>query len=50
VSSKKALIVQGGWDGHEPKQCAERFAAWLTTRGFSVTVKDRSTPIWILLS
>jgi len=40
VSSKKALIVQGGWDGHEPKQCAERFAAWMTARGFSVTVKD----------
>ena len=40
MSSKKALIVQGGWDGHEPKQCAERFAAWMTTRGFSVTVKD----------
>ena len=40
MSSKKALIVQGGWDGHEPKQCSERFAAWMTTRGFSVTVKD----------
>jgi hypothetical protein len=39
-TSPRALLVQGGWDGHEPRQCAERFAAWMTTRGFAVTVKD----------
>jgi type 1 glutamine amidotransferase len=26
---KKALIVWGGWDGHEPKQVAEVFAELL---------------------
>jgi len=38
--AKSALIVYGGWDGHEPKQCAEIFAPWLKTKGFDVTVSD----------
>ena len=33
---KKALIVYGGWDGHEPKPCAEIFAKALTANGFKV--------------
>ena len=37
---KNALIVWGGWDGHEPKQCAELFAAKLAPRGFDVEVSD----------
>lgn len=37
---KKALIVFGGWEGHEPKQCAEIFAPALRERGFEVTVSD----------
>ncbi len=37
---KKALIVWGGWDGHEPKQCAEVFAPILEGEGFDVTVSD----------
>jgi type 1 glutamine amidotransferase len=36
----KALIVHGGWDGHEPKPCAQRFEAWLQTRGFDVAVRE----------
>jgi len=32
--------VWGGWDGHEPKQCAEIFAPWLKQKGFDVTVAD----------
>ena len=35
---KNALIVWGGWDGHEPKQCAELFARKLAERGFTVEV------------
>ena len=38
---KKALIVWGGWDGHEPRQVGERFAGVLEEEGFSVTVSDR---------
>ena len=37
---KSALIVWGGWDGHEPKQCADIYAPWLETKGFNVTVSD----------
>lgn len=38
--AKKALIVQGGWDGHHPKQCAEIFAPLLKQKGFDVEVAD----------
>ena len=37
---KKALIVQGGWDGHEPKQVSEVFAEILKGNGFEVEVSD----------
>ncbi|MCL2202918.1 MAG: ThuA domain-containing protein [Defluviitaleaceae bacterium] len=37
---KKALIFQGGWDGHEPVLVSKRFALMLEGEGFSVTVKD----------
>ena len=35
---RKALIVWGGWAGHTPKACAERFAPWLREQGFDVEV------------
>ena len=37
---KKALINWGGWDGHEPKQCAEVFAPILEREGFEVRVAN----------
>ncbi|MCL2664238.1 MAG: ThuA domain-containing protein [Defluviitaleaceae bacterium] len=37
---KKALIFQGGWDGHEPKLTSKRFAGLLEQEGFNVTVSD----------
>jgi hypothetical protein len=40
VSKYKALIVWGGWDGHEPKQVAEIFNSELVKRGFEVEVSD----------
>ena len=36
----KALIVFGGWDGHEPKQVSEVFAKALDAHGFDVEVSD----------
>lgn len=36
----KALIVWGGWDGHEPKQVAAIFERVLKEDGFSVSVAD----------
>lgn len=38
--SKSALIVWGGWDGHQPKQVAEIFAGVLREEGFAVEVSD----------
>jgi type 1 glutamine amidotransferase len=38
--AKKALIVQGGWDGHEPKQVSEVFAGILRAEGFEVVISD----------
>ena len=35
---KKALIVWGGWEGHEPKQCVDIFAPWLVEQGFAVEI------------
>jgi type 1 glutamine amidotransferase len=36
----KALIVQGGWDGHSPRAFADRYAAMLRDEGFSVSVES----------
>jgi uncharacterized protein len=37
---KRALIVQGGWQGHEPKQVSDIFAQALREKGFEVEVSD----------
>jgi uncharacterized protein len=36
--SKKALMVWGGWEGHEPKQCVDIFAPILEEAGFAVDI------------
>lgn len=41
---KKALLVWGGWDGHEPKQTVERMAPILQAEGFEVEVYDNMDP------
>jgi len=38
--AKKAVMVWGGWEGHEPKQCVEVFAPILEAEGFEVTISD----------
>lgn len=37
---KKALIVQGGWDGHQPKEVAELLGGVLKKEGFEVEISD----------
>lgn len=39
-TKKKALIVQGGWDGHEPAQCAAIFADMLRGENYEVILSD----------
>ena len=36
----KALIAQGGWEGHRPKQVAETIAKALRGQGFDVEVSE----------
>jgi type 1 glutamine amidotransferase len=36
----KALIVWGGWDGHQPKEVGELFRRVLSEEGFQVDVSD----------
>jgi hypothetical protein len=38
--SKKALMVWGGWDGHEPERCVRVFEPYLKQAGFEIVVKD----------
>jgi len=33
---RSALIVYGGWDGHEPEACAQIYRRWLHEDGFTV--------------
>jgi len=40
---KKALIVHGGWQGHEPKLVSARLAKILEGHGFDVTVTEDKT-------
>jgi type 1 glutamine amidotransferase len=37
--SRKALIVQGGWEGHQPNAVADVFASVLREDGFEVAVE-----------
>ncbi len=37
---KKALIVQGGWDGHKPKEISDILAGQLRKNDFEVTISD----------
>jgi type 1 glutamine amidotransferase len=40
LKMKRALIVWGGWEGHEPKQCAELFAPFLAEHGYEVRLEN----------
>ncbi|MGI6776994.1 MAG: ThuA domain-containing protein [Acetivibrionales bacterium] len=38
--AKKALIVQGGWEGHDPVKISEIFSNLLKEEGFDVEISD----------
>lgn len=40
MSTRSALIVWGGWDGHEPENVANLFASILSGEGFDVEVSN----------
>jgi type 1 glutamine amidotransferase len=37
---KKALMVWGGWEGHEPESCVKIFRPFLEKQGYAVQVSD----------
>ena len=39
-TTKKVLIFQGGWDGHEPALVAERFGKMMEKHGYSCEISD----------
>jgi uncharacterized protein len=40
MSNRRALIVWGGWDGHEPEEVADLFQSILQAERFDVQVED----------
>jgi type 1 glutamine amidotransferase len=38
VTQRRALILQGGWDGHSPREFADVYAGWLREEGFTVSI------------
>lgn len=43
MTTKKALMVWGGWEGHEPKQTVELFAQVLRDNKYEVDIRDSLT-------
>ena len=43
--SRRALITWGGWEGHEPCQCAEIAASMLKEEGFEVLLENSLEPL-----
>jgi hypothetical protein len=41
MADRSALIVYGGWDGHEPDRVADLFRTILVEEGFDVEVSDQ---------
>ena len=38
--NKNALMVWGGWEGHEPDQCVDIFSPYLRDHGYDVEISD----------
>jgi type 1 glutamine amidotransferase len=42
--SRRAVVVRGGWDGHQPVEATDRFIPHLRENGFEVEVFDTPAP------
>lgn len=40
MAVQSALMIYGGWDGHQPEACVMRLAPYLESIGFNVTLAD----------
>lgn len=43
MSKKNALVVRGGWDGHQPVEATQRFIPFLEDNGYDVRVEGSPT-------
>jgi len=46
VTARQALVVRGGWDGHQPVQTTDEFIPHLEANGFSVRIEEESTKVY----
>jgi uncharacterized protein len=44
TSERQALVVRGGWEGHQPVEATDLFIPHLKGQGFAVTVADSPAP------
>ncbi len=42
---RRALVVRGGWEGHQPAEATEMFVPFLREHGFAVRVEE-STEVY----
>ena len=40
TTGKRALVVRGGWDGHQPVEATDLFIPYLSGLGYHVDVED----------
>ncbi|MDX3784773.1 ThuA domain-containing protein, partial [Streptomyces europaeiscabiei] len=45
MTLKKALVVRGGWEGHQPVEATELFLPFLRSNGYAVRVEE-STDVY----
>lgn len=45
TATRHALVVRGGWEGHQPVAATERFLPFLTANGFDVRIEE-STAVY----
>ena len=41
---RRAVVVRGGWDGHQPVEATDLFIPFLAEHGFGVEVFDSPAP------
>jgi type 1 glutamine amidotransferase len=40
IENKSALVVRGGWDGHQPFEATELFIPYLKSNGYDVRIEE----------
>ena len=40
---RQAMIVWGGWPGHDPELCASTIRGWLKAEGFDVRIETATS-------